>query len=124
MEHSIELTADTAKRFADDWVAAWNAHDLDKIMSHYAEDIEFASPFIRRLLSEPSGTISGKAALRDYFRKGLEAYPDLHFELLQVLAGVRSVVLYYRSVNNLLSGEMMILNSKGSVTAVFAHYDR
>lgn len=113
-----------AKRFADDWVAAWNAHDLDKILSHYAEDVEFASPFIRRLLNEPSGTISGKDALRDYFRRGLEAYPELHFELLQVLTGIRSVVLYCRSVNNLLSGEMMILNSKGDVTAVFAHYDR
>jgi ketosteroid isomerase-like protein len=26
----------TAKRFAHSWYSAWNAHDLDGIISHYA----------------------------------------------------------------------------------------
>ena len=29
------LTKDEAYQFAEHWVAAWNAHDLDRIMSHY-----------------------------------------------------------------------------------------
>ena len=35
-----------ARAFARDWVAAWNSHDLDRILSHYAEDVEFRSPFV------------------------------------------------------------------------------
>lgn len=27
--------------------AAWNAHDLDRILEHYAEEVEFSSPFYR-----------------------------------------------------------------------------
>jgi hypothetical protein len=38
------------------------------------------------------------------------------------LIGVNSVVLYYTSINNKLSAEMMVLNEQGLVTAVRAHY--
>ena len=26
-----------AEHFANDWIAAWNAHDLDRVLSHYAD---------------------------------------------------------------------------------------
>src|SRR6516164_4567249 len=34
------LTEEEAVKFAEDWVSAWNSHDLDKIMAHYADDVE------------------------------------------------------------------------------------
>jgi len=33
------LTEDNARHLASHWIRAWNAHDLDEIMSHYAEDV-------------------------------------------------------------------------------------
>ncbi len=108
--------------FAAEWVAAWNAHDIDAVMSHYDEQIEFYSPVIQRINNDPEGKIVGKAALEAYFRKALVAYPDLHFDLYHVLEGINSVVLYYKSVNNSLSAEMMVLNEKGLVKEVRAHY--
>jgi ketosteroid isomerase-like protein len=27
----------------NDWLDAWNSHDLDRIMQHYADDIEFTA---------------------------------------------------------------------------------
>ena len=33
-----------AERFAKDWVAAWNSHDLDSILEHYEDDFEMSSP--------------------------------------------------------------------------------
>lgn len=111
-----------ASQLAQAWFAAWNNHDLDAILSHYAEDVEFQSPFITKLLDEPSGKITGKVALRDYFAKGLQAYPDLHFEPIQTLFGLDSLVLYYRSVNQLLAAELMVLNDQGLVIQVKAHY--
>ncbi|NIG52912.1 nuclear transport factor 2 family protein [Chitinophaga sp. Cy-1792] len=114
------MTSLTAVAMA--WLEAWNAHDMDAIMSHYDDDIEFYSPVIVRINNDPAGRIKGKAALRSYFERALQAYPDLHFELYHVLEGMSSVVLYYKSVNNSLSAELMVLNEKGLVQQVRAHY--
>lgn len=112
-----------AEEFAKAWISTWNSHDLDKIMAHYAEDVQFTSPFIVRLMNEPSGTLRGKDKLRPYFEKGLQTYPDLHFELIEVLEGVDSVTLYYHSVKNLMSAEVMFLDEKGKIVRVVAHYN-
>ena len=104
------------------WIAAWNRHDLDAIIRHYAPDVTFTSPFVPALSGEPSGTIHGIESLTAYFRKGLQAYPDLHFELLRVLTGVDSLLLYYRSVKGLLAAEMMVVNDEGLVQTVRADY--
>jgi len=118
----IKKSMTDKQAFGQAWVAAWNSHDIDEIMSHYAEDIEFHSPVVQRLNNEPSGKLVGKTALRAYFLRGLAAYPDLHFELYHILEGVDSVVLYYKSINNSLSAEMMVLNGQGLVKEVRAHY--
>ncbi|HVZ80078.1 MAG TPA: nuclear transport factor 2 family protein [bacterium] len=112
-----------AQEFAKDWIKAWNSHDLNAILSHYAEDVQFTSPFIVRLMNEPTGTIHGKDKLKPYFEKGLKAYPDLKFELAEVLEGVSSVTLYYKSVKGLMAAEVMFLNEKGLVQRVVAHYN-
>jgi len=109
--------------FAKDWIGAWNSHQIEAILAHYAEEVEFTSPFIVRLLNQPSGTIHGLADLRTYFLKGLSAYPDLRFELIKVLEGVNSVTLYYHSVKNLMSAEVIILNENGKIQKVLAHYN-
>lgn len=108
--------------FAHEWVAAWNSHSLPDILSHYDDDVVFYSPLVKKLNNDPSGSLRGKAALEAYFTKGLAAFPDLHFDLYHVLEGVNSVVLYYKSVNNRLSAELMVLNEQGKVIEVRAHY--
>lgn len=116
------MTDALAQQFSRHWIEAWNGHDLDAILAHYADDVDFTSPFVDRLGSEPSGTIRGKAALRDYFAKGLLAYPELNFQLRQVLPGVNSLTLLYRSVNNLAAAEVMTLNDRNQIVRVQAHY--
>ena len=80
-----------ATRLAQAWIDAWNRHDPDAILRHYAPDVEFTSPFVSALSGEASGTICGREALSAYFRKGLQAYPDLHFELIRTLIGADGV---------------------------------
>ncbi|MEQ9619162.1 MAG: nuclear transport factor 2 family protein [Deltaproteobacteria bacterium] len=108
------ITKEAAEQFAKEWIESWNRHDIDSILSHYAADVEFSSPFVVKLIGETSGTIEGKEELRSYFKKGLEAYPDLQFWLLKVLAGVKSVTLYSRSVRGMLAAEIMVFD--GPVT--------
>jgi hypothetical protein len=89
------MTREEAWNLANHWVAAWNAHDLDAIMTHYDDAIEVTSPVAAQLLGTPDGKVVGKANLRAYFQRGLEAYPELNFRLEDVLSGLNSVVLYY-----------------------------
>jgi hypothetical protein len=112
----------TAEKIAGEWIAAWNSHNLNQILSHYAEEIEFSSPVIVKLLQDPGGKIQGKAALKTYFAQGLMAYPNLKFELIQVLTGVNSLVIYYRSIQNLYAAEFMMISDQNLITQVQAHY--
>lgn len=116
------LSETEARKFAEDWIRAWNSHDLDSILSHYAPDVVLTSPTAARLLQNPKGNVSGKDALRRYFSRGLEAYPNLMFELLDVLWGVSSVLLYYKNQNGTRTGEFMELNVEGKVSGVVANY--
>lgn len=108
--------------FAQAWLQAWNSHDLDTILEHYSEQIDFVSPIIQQMGIDATGRISNKKDLRDYFSKALQKYPDLHFELYHELKGAHSTVLFYRSVNNTYSAEYMELDNEGKVCRVRAHY--
>ena len=116
------MTKDEAWNLANHWVAAWNAHDLDAIMSHYDDAVELTSPAAAQLLGTPNGKIQGKANLRAYFQRGLAAYPGLHFHLEDVLWGVNSVVLYYTNQKGTHTAEFMELSPTGKVARVVANY--
>ena len=116
------MTRDEAWSLANHWVAAWNAHDLDSIMEHYEDAIELTSPVAARLLGSSDGKVIGKANLRAYFQRGLEAYPELDFRLEDVLWGVSSVVLYYTNQKGTRTAEFMELSASGKVTRVVANY--
>ena len=116
------MTRDEAWKLANHWVAAWNAHDLDLIMTHYEEAVELTSPVAVQLLGASDGKVVGKANLRAYFRRGLDAYPELHFQLREVLCGVNSVVLYYTNQKGTRTAEFMELSATGKVARVVANY--
>ena len=116
------LTETKVRKFAKDWIEAWNAHDIDGIMGHYAASVTLISPVAAKLLNDASGRIAGTEGLRAYFQKGLEVYPELSFELLDVMWGISSVVLYYRNQVGTRSGEFMELDSDGKVIRVVANY--
>jgi predicted ester cyclase len=116
------MTKDEARNLADLWIAAWNAHDLDLIMSHYDDAVELTSPVAAALLGTPDGKVVGKASLRSYFKRGLEAYPDLNFHLADVLCGVNTVVLYYTNQKGTRTAEFMELSATGKVARVVGNY--
>ena len=116
------LTAQEAQQFADHWISAWNSHDLDVIMSHYASSVALTSPVAANLLKDPSGTVAGREALRKYFERGLQAYPDLNFVLHDVLWGLTTIVLYYTNHKGTKTAEFMELDAGGKIVRVVANY--
>jgi ketosteroid isomerase-like protein len=111
-----------ALEFAREWIDAWNSHDLERILSHYSEDFEMTSPFIVERMSEPSGVLKGKAAIRPYWSKGLAPSSPLRFELIEVFEGVRSITLHYRRHDHRLAAEVLEFNDRGEVVRGMAHY--
>jgi hypothetical protein len=97
-------------------------HDLDRIMTHYDDAVELTSPVAAQLLGTPEGKVVGKANLRAYFQRGLQAYPELTFRLDDVLWGIGSIVLYYINQRGTHAGEFMELSATGKITRVVANY--
>jgi ketosteroid isomerase-like protein len=91
------MDAEFALRFAEEWAAAWNAHDLDRILTHYADDVVFSSPHIVRRLGKASGEVSGIDELRAYWGSGLKGETDLHFTVEDVRYSVDTIVINYRN---------------------------
>ena len=91
------MTTPEPGEFAERWIAAWNARDIEAVLTDYSDDVVFTSPTAARFIPESGGTIHGKDALRDYWQVALHANPDLQFELVAVYVGVDTVLLHYRN---------------------------
>lgn len=109
-----------ACRWAEHHVATWNGHDLDEILALYRKDAELESPLAVNLVGSPR--VEGFEALRAYFGAALERYPELRFELLDVLAGVGSVTLYFESIGGRSVAEVCFVDDDGRIARVLAHY--
>jgi ketosteroid isomerase-like protein len=94
-------------RFADEWVRAWNAHDVEAVLAHFHDDVEFTSPVAARLLPETGGVVRGKPALREYWVHALGLLPDLRFEVVAVYRGESVLVINYRNQRGQLVNEIL-----------------
>jgi len=122
---SLPIQPVFARDFVQDWADAWNTHDLDRILAHYDDDVVLLSPLALELLDNGAGIVQGKSALRDYFQFGLKSYPNLRFELTDVLCGIETIVACYRTnVGERKTAEVMQFNNAGKVIRVFANYNQ
>lgn len=96
-----------AHKFVREWLDAWNAHDVDAVLAHFAKDARFTSPVAARIVDGSDGVVRGKAALRDYWSEGLRRIPDLRFDLVGVYVGVDAIVINYRNQNGGLVNEVL-----------------
>lgn len=99
--------------FAREWEAAWNSHDLDRILSHYSDDVVFRSR--KALIYVGVGETQGKESLRAYWRAALDAQPDLKFEVQNVFGGHKMVVIVFRNHKGLLAAETLHFREDGLI---------
>jgi len=82
--------------FAERWLTAWNAHDLDAVLMLFHDEVVFTSPLATQVVPESQGVIRGKPALRNYWAAALAQMPGLHFELTSLFAGVDTLLIGFR----------------------------
>lgn len=66
------LTKAEMRAFLEDYMKAWNDHDIDKILSMLTDDVVWTHPFT----IEP---LRGKDAVRADLSETYRSFPDLHF---------------------------------------------
>jgi predicted ester cyclase len=121
---SLPLQPSFAREFAQEWVDAWNSHDLERILTHYEDEVHLSSPVALKLL-KGDGTVHGKASLREYFLLGIQAFPNLHFDLIDTLWGTETIVIcYVNNVRGSKTAEVMLLSPAGKIRRVWANYNQ
>jgi hypothetical protein len=120
---SAPVDAEFARVFANEWIDAWNAHDVERVLSHYSEGFEMTSPLIGRIMGCPDATLRGKPAVRDYWKLCLQRMSGLRFRLAGVFIGGQSLTVRYLSVQGVDAVEWLLFDERRIVIKAAAHYD-
>jgi SnoaL-like domain len=89
-----------AHAYASAWAVAWNARDLDAVLSDFSDDVVFSTPKALDTVGTP--TVTGKAGLRAYWQKALGRIEHLHFTVVGTMwdpARRTLVIVYDREIN-------------------------
>ena len=116
------LDREWAEQFAADWISAWNAHDLDAILRHYAQDVVFHSPRIALVMGEAVDSVAGKPALARYWGRALAQSKDLRFTADRLYVGSDSLTIAYRNHRNQSVAETFVFDATGLVNESIATY--
>ena len=104
--------------FAREWEAAWNAHDLPSILSHYAPDVVFRSG--KAVATVGTGVVVGVAALEAYWRAALARQPGLRFEVREVFVGHDMLVIVYANHAGRCAAETLRFGRDGKIVEASA----
>lgn len=118
---NMPINREFAASFAKKWVDAANSRDIERGLALYAEEVEAASPFIRLMMNEPSGTLVGKNKLREYWTAAQSKRAELRFELIDVFVGADSLVIHYVNRGQRCA-EVFCFDGHGLVSKSVAHY--
>ena len=117
---TIGVFADRAAviAYAERWAEGWNRRDLDAILEHFDDDVEFTSPKALAAVGVP--TVRGKAALADYWRIALSRIQSLRFVVNRVIwdpATLELAIIYDRDVNGVRdrAAEILAFGASGLV---------
>ena len=119
--HETATPEEALAAFAKEWLSAWNAHDLERILQLYEPEFEFSSPVLAKRVPESLGRLRGKAAARAYWSAAFAPGVDLRFEHVATLVGVGSLVICYKGLRGKLCAEFFEFGPSGKVSRSHAH---
>ena len=112
-------------RIANQWIDAFNRHDLDALLSLYSDNAEHYSPKLKVRQPETRGIIKGKDKMRSWWQDSFERLPSLRYELIRLTSQKNRVFMeYIRQVNgeeNLRVGEMFDIRDNLITTSRVYH---
>ena len=83
------------------WFEAFNSHNLEKLLSLYDDDAEHFSPKLKIRHPETKGLVTGKEALRSWWKDAFDRLPSLHYKVTSLTSNDDRVFMeYIRTVEN------------------------
>lgn len=83
------------------WFDAFNAHNLEKLLSLYDDEAQHFSPKLKIRQPETNGFVTGKEALRNWWQDAFDRLPTLHYKVTSLTANPDRVFMeYLRTVAN------------------------
>jgi hypothetical protein len=110
------------QQFAEEWLDAWNTHDIDRILESYAESFIMISPTVKEITGHNFGFLCGKDELKNLYFKIFEDIPDLKLNLMAIAVGIKSLTIYYSSSNYQLTVDVFEFDSKWKIYKSHAYY--
>ena len=103
------------KKIASEWFAAFNEHNLEKLLSLYNDNAQHFSPKLKIRKPETQGLIKGKASLREWWQDAFDRLPSLQYEVVKLTVDEEQVFMeYIRHVEgeeDLSVGEVLQINN-------------
>jgi hypothetical protein len=119
------MTTHELTSLATRWFDAFNAQNLDALLSLYHENAEHYSPKLKVRRPETNGLIKGKAAMRGWWKDAFQRLPDLHYEIVRFTPYENRVFMeYIRQVPNeedLYVGEMLEVENELIIASAVFH---
>jgi hypothetical protein len=118
------MNRDEAEQFAREWIRDWCARDVDRVVSRFAGDARFVSPFAAKRTGSP--VVVGREALTRYWQVA-HSFSEFRFTLDRVLwddAKQEMAIVYARDIDGRhdRACEIMRFNSARQVVAGEAMY--
>jgi limonene-1,2-epoxide hydrolase len=85
----------TPEQIAFNWLAAFNAKQLENLLALYDDQAEHLSPKLAQRQPETKGLINGKSALRAWWADAFDRLPSLHYKALTITANQDRVFMEY-----------------------------
>ncbi|MBV8252282.1 MAG: nuclear transport factor 2 family protein [Chitinophaga sp.] len=80
---------------AQTWLNAFNARNLEKLLSLYHDQAVHYSPKLKIRHPETNGLVSGKDALRKWWQDAFDRIPELHYQINTLTANDERVFMEY-----------------------------
>ena len=107
------MTPEILQSIAFKWFDAFNAHNLEQLLSLYDDDATHFSPKLKIRKPETKGFVSGKQALREWWQDAFDRLPSLHYKVTSLTAnGDRVFMEYIRTVageDDILVAEVLVV---------------
>ncbi len=113
------------KNIAHKWFDAFNVHDIEMLLSLYAENAEHYSPKLKVHQPETNGLIKGKQALRNWWEDAFIRLPHLNYELLHLTADGEQIFMEYirhtPGEQDLRVGEVLVIRTGKIISSRVYH---
>jgi ketosteroid isomerase-like protein len=89
------MTSQQNLSIAHAWFDAFNAHNLEKLLSLYDEEAEHFSPKLKIHHPETNGLIIGKPALHTWWEEAFDRLPTLNYKVQSLTSDSDRVFMEY-----------------------------